>query len=256
MAAETLPIAGPHWDGYSYRYGDGLLARINFDALAAGESHHSGHAECVRVILFIPPDRVRNDGQPCSADEMQSLLAQQRRLVDQLTAGSVRCRFVGSMLYGGMFDLVFQVESRDVRKFKSAVDAWAGVATQYRADTKQSSGWDFFDAKIRPSAAHRQQISDRQIIQALIDAGSDPTQLHQLDHRIEGPPEVIRQIASDLQANGFVCPRFPTEDALLINSESPLDLLQISAITGRLVGYCADCGARYDGWGAEVVGAR
>jgi regulator of RNase E activity RraB len=184
---------------------------------------------------------------------MGSLLAHQRRLVDQLTARSVRCRFVGSMLYGGMFDLVFQVEAQESGRFKTAVAEWAGTALPCRVEVKQSSGWDFFDAKVRPSPAHAQQIADRRVIQGLIDAGSDPAIPHQLDHRIEGPPEVLRQIARDLEANGFVRARFPAEDVLLINTESPLDLMEIWDTTGRLVGYCANCGARYDGWGAAVV---
>jgi hypothetical protein len=253
MATEDSPIIGPDWDGYSYPYGDGLLARINFDTRTARESPHIGYPECVRVILFIPPDRLRPDGQPVSVEEMESLLAENHRLVDHLSTNSVHCRFVGSMLYGGMFDLVFQVESQECERFKTTVSEWTGTAPAYRVEVKQSSGWDFFDAKVRPSPAHAQQIADRQAIQALIDAGSDPTRPHQLDHRIEGPPEVLRQIASDLEAKEFVNARFPSENVLLINTESPLDLLEIWDTTGRLVEYCANRGARYVGWGAAVV---
>src|SRR5271168_303901 len=107
MGTSNAPIIWPDWDGYSYPYGDGLLARIHFDRLAAQESLHSGHPECIRAILFLSPDRVRRDGQPVSAEEMETLLALHRRLVDLLTARTVCCRFVGSMLYSGMFDLVF-----------------------------------------------------------------------------------------------------------------------------------------------------
>src|SRR5262249_27108548 len=125
MGTDNCPIVGPDWDGYSYPYGDGLLARIHFDRLAAEESPHTGHPECIRAILYMPEDRVRGDGQPVSAEEMESLLGQQRRLVNLLTARAVCCRFVGSMLYGGMFDLVFQVEAHETRRFKAAVAEWA-----------------------------------------------------------------------------------------------------------------------------------
>jgi hypothetical protein len=253
MTINQYPIVGPDWDGYSYLYGDGLLARIHFDTFAVKESPHIGYPKCIRVILFIPPDRVRPDGQPGSIQETESLLTQQRALIDHLTTSSVRCRFVGSMFYGAMFDLVFQVEPQDSGEFKATVTKWTKTTSPYRVEVKQSSGWDFFDAKVRPTPAHIQQIADRRVIQALIENGSDPKSPHQLDHRIEGPPEVLCRIAKELEANGFLRARFPSEGVLLINTESPLELLEIWDTTGRLVGYCANLGARYDGWGAAVV---
>jgi hypothetical protein len=251
---ETLPILGSEWDGYSYPYGEGLLARVHFDARAAAEPAHTGHANCIRAILFLPANRVRRDGQPASAAEMEALIGHQRRLIDQLLAASVRCRFVGSLLYGGMFDLVFQAEDQDAERFKTVVTEWSGTTSPCRVEVKEAPGWGFFDTRVRPSPEHAQQIGDRRVIQALIAAGSDPRQPHQLDHRIVGPPEVLWQIASDLEANGFTRARFPDEeDVLLISTVSPLDLFEIWNTTGRLVGYCAKCGARYDGWGAAVV---
>jgi regulator of RNase E activity RraB len=254
---ETVPpMVGPDWGGYSYHYGDGLLARIHFDVRAAEESPHTGHPNGIRVILFIPQGRVGRDGQPASAAEMESLLARQRRLVEQLTAAAVRCRFVGSMLYGGMFDLVFQADPRDTERLKALVAGWSKTVAPYRVEVRESAGWEFFDSRVRPSPEHAQQIADRRVIESLIEAGSDPTQPHQLDHRIVGPADVLRRIARDLEANGFTRARFPGDSVLLINTVAPLHLFEIWNTTGRLVGYCAKCGARYDGWGAAVVPAR
>jgi hypothetical protein len=35
--------------------------------------------------------------------------------------------------------------------------------------------------------------------------------------------------------------------------ESVLDLEEVFGITGKLFSFCADCGVKYDGWGAAVT---
>jgi hypothetical protein len=255
MQTANPPIIGPNWGSYSYQFGDGLLARIHFDAQATAELQHAGYTDCVRVILFMPGERVHQNGQPGSSGELKALLARQRQFVDHLVAESVNCRFVGSMLYGGMFDLVFQIDSEDFGRFKASASEWAKTASPYRVEIKQLQGWDFFDSKVRPSPEHRQQIEDRRIIQELIKAGSDPKKRHQLDHELVGPNRILSQVARDLQGNGFLHPRFPTEGVLVIRTESSLDLFEVWGTTRQLVRYCASCGVRYGGWGAAIVPA-
>jgi hypothetical protein len=181
MHAGNSPVMGTKWGGYTYQFGEGFVARIHFDAEVADETHHSGYTECLRVILFIPEDRVRQDGQPISVMECETLRTHERQLVDHLLAESVPCRLVGEMLYGGMFDLVFQVEAIGVGKFRAITSEWVKTASPYRIEIKHLEGWGFFDSKVRPSPEHRQQIEDRLVIEELIKAGSNPKARHQLD---------------------------------------------------------------------------
>ncbi len=253
MSNQIIPIVGSEWGSYSYLYNDGMLARIQYDVITAKEPIHTGYSMCIRPIIFIHQDNFLPNGQPRPDGELASLLNQQQRLIKLLTDQAVQCRFVGAMFYGGMFDLVFQVEPKDSDKFNLMLNEWVDDEFPYRIEVKESSGWDFYDTKIRPSAAQAHQQIDRQIINKLIEAGSDPTKLHQLEHVIQGTPRVLRRIARKLKHLGFLNPQYPQKNVLMVYSQSVLDPMEVWNQTGPLVEFCEKYGATYDCWGAEKI---
>ena len=248
-----MPVRENNWDGYSYIFGDGLVARIHFDVQAAQETQHFGYDICVRVIVHIPVDQVVATGQPTS-QALERLLQEQSRLIEILEKESFKCRFVGMMLYAAMSDMVFQVEPDELQRMDASISGWAKSLADFRIETTRSPGWNFFDSKVRPSIQHAQQISDREVIKALLAAGSNPDKTHRLKHTFLGPEKVLRALAKDLKKWGLKDPVFPDKEVLQMTTASTLNIMAISQLTGQLARYCADHGLVYDGWGAEIVG--
>jgi regulator of RNase E activity RraB len=245
----SVPVAGDNWDFYSYVYGEGQRAMIRFDVTAAKEPEHAGYGNCRRVIVFIDPDSVRDDGLPIK-EQFEALTALEDALIRDLTDAGVDCRFIGCMTYGGMRDFVFQVE--DTAGFAKVASRWVGDRGGNRVGLEESDGWDFFDRKVRPEPGHWRQIENRRVIQALLEAGSNPERPHPLEHAFRGPPENLKKIAAALEADGFSRMSFEG-DFLVLSKPSPLDLDEISRLTDALEGFSASVGAEYDGWGTPVV---
>ena len=102
-----------------------------------------------------------------------------------------------------------------------------------------------------PSPQNWQYISDRQVIEHLVDAGADPNVPHRLEHTFYGPEESLDILSSELGADDFV--QLAREDGRLVMAkESVLDLDRISGLTGALLGFAQNVGAEYDGWGCSV----
>ena len=246
---KTVVVAGNSWDVYSYRYGQGQRAFIRFDVAAAKEEQHRGHGNCRRVVMFIDPAAVRADGMPAK-EKMDMLAAFEDDLVRGLTDAGVDCRLVGCMTYGGLREFVFQVE--DTAAFADVVAPRVGARGGERVELRESAGWDFFDAKVRPSRAHWRSIANRQVIGALVKAGSNPEKPHMLEHVFIGPEAALREIASQLESDGFRTISGEGE-RLVLAKPALLDLDEISELTGALEGFSASLGVEYDGWGTAVI---
>jgi regulator of RNase E activity RraB len=240
-------MIGGEMESYSYVYGGGMRALISFDVAAAMERRHEGHPHGRRIIVFVDARGVRPDGLPADTAE---LIALEDDLTARLRQASIDCRFVGRMTYGGMRELVFQVE--DAAGFDALVGGWIGAQRGRRIEVRPKDGWSFFDEKIRPTAAHWQQIQDRKVIAALLEAGSDPARPHPLEHTFKGPARGLDEIARQLGADGFREIR-RSDDVLVLVRPSPLDLEMVSRLTGALAAFAEAVGVAYDGWGSPVV---
>lgn len=247
----NCPIVGDSWESYFYTYGEGQLARIGFDVAAGAEQKHKAYRNCRRVILFVDASRVREDGMP-SDDDISQLISLEQALIAGLQEQAVDCRFVGRMTYGGMQEFVFQVE--DAQQFDKTVSAWTGSVSAYKTEVRRETGWMFFDRKVRPSAAHQQQISDRRTIDALVHAGADTSRVHVLEHRFRGPIGELRHVAEELRTGGFL--QVDLSDGTLVMSRpSSLDLRAVSELTCTLASFAEEVGVVYDGWGSEPARA-
>jgi regulator of RNase E activity RraB len=170
------------------------------------------------------------------------------KLIKALQKKKVDCRFTGRMTYGGMRELVFQVE--DVDAFRECVQGTIKNKA-YRIELREEAGWRFFDEKVRPAPVFWQQISDRQVIEQLRAAGSNPSALHLLDHTFVGAPQKLARVKQTLEADGFQ-ETYSSDDTLVMSKQSRLDLNEVFGVTGRLFLYSTDVGVQYDGWGAAV----
>jgi hypothetical protein len=238
------------WQTYSYSYGSGQRAVISFDVDAATEPRHLAHRWCRRVILFLELCELRDDGLPRDEEVREHLLTMETDLTIRLRRDRIDCRYVGRMFYGGMQELVFQVE--EVAGFERVVAWWVDTLAHRRVELLESDGWDFFDEKIRPGPAHWQEIRDRRVIGELVAAGSDPSRPHPLEHTFEGPSARLDEIARQLGADGFRRHR-SSREVLVVSRAATLDHDEIARLTRALHAYAAAMGVAYRGWGSPVV---
>ncbi|MBN1486777.1 MAG: DUF695 domain-containing protein [Anaerolineae bacterium] len=242
-------IVGDSWNMYAYQYGDGNQAVISFDTSLASEEHHEGYNTSMRVIVYIPLECVMANGLPArqALPELDNI---EQRLVESLEKGAVDCKLGGRMTYGGMREFVFQVE--DIEKFRDSATSLSSSVVDYKVELREQEGWGFFDQKVRPSPVFWQQIKDREVIEQLIQAGSDPQAIHNLEHTFVGDPKILKRLKGELITNGFELVS-DAGDTLVMSKGSKLDLNQVFGLTSKLSGYCRHLGISYDGWGAMVV---
>lgn len=237
------------WNVYSFVYGEGQRAIVSFDLEAATTDEQVEFAEERRVIVYVSAQYVTPNGLP-DGDKHRELAQLENELITALAGGDVNCLFVGRMTYGGMREFIFEVG--DTHEFDEVVNAWQPSGPAFRAELKSGEAWDFFNRKISPSPRNWQQIHDRQVIEHLVEAGSDRDAVHRLEHTFIGPTESLDIIASELGADDFE--QLSREDGRLVMAKgSVLDLDRISGLTGALMSFAANVGAEYDGWGAEVA---
>jgi regulator of RNase E activity RraB len=244
----SVSIAGDSWAVYFYYYGEGQKAVISFDVELAKEENHTGYGHSIRVIVYVPlTGRVLENGMPVR-EELPKLQQLEDNLLQALQKRGVDCRLVGRMTYGGMRELVFQVE--DVKAFRRS---FSRVATDdYKVELREGDDWQFFDEKIRPTPVFWQQITDQMVIQGLIKAGSNPKAPHFIEHSINGERQKLIRLRDELTANGFTEVGMG-DDHLTVGKESKLDIDEIFSVTGKLSSYCESIGVKYDGWGAAVI---
>jgi regulator of RNase E activity RraB len=239
-----------HWQVYSYTFGEGQRAIIRFDHDAATERAHHGHTRCRRVIIFLPLEQIAPNGLPRRYEMLESVEKWEDSLLEALTAAGVDGRLVGVMTYHGLRDIVFQVTDAD--HFALVVEHFKATLPGVRIETKGSEGWEFFDTRVAPSPDNWRRINDRITVEHLLEAGTDPTQPHALEHHFLGPPERLKFLAEQLSGAGFTGTH-AGGDQLTMTKVAPLDPEVISEETVKLAGYCAKIGVRYDGWGALVI---
>ena len=243
---KTKPvIISENWNFYTYSYGKGNVAHIEFDVLTATEDEHLNYDTCCRVILFLNPDNCIPNGLP-NKGENRKLIELENEFNATLL---VDCRFVGKMSYGAMRELIYQVN--DVANFKKKYLSLIKSVPAYKVELKESAGWKFFDEKVKPTSIHWHQITDRRLIGTLIEKGSDPSKLHKIEYTILGNRKALSLLSEQLSEEGFVIKSL-TKDKLVVRQSTLLSLNLVSELTMLLASYCAKYGLKYDGWVANI----
>ncbi len=236
------------WAVYSYVYGDQMRAIVSFDVTAAREKEHQGHPHCVRMVIRVPMNAVRENGIPAppALDELQRV---EESFLKILQKDRVDFRLVGKMTYGGMRDFVFQVE--DVAAFKQTVSE---VTPQggFTVQLIEKPGWTFFEEKVKPAPVYWQQIRDFQVIQGLIQAGSNPNSPHLLEHIFTGDRPRLQSLKADLLTKGFSEVSF-SDTQLVMARASVLELDKVFDHTAKLFTLSPQMGVQYEGWGARIT---
>jgi hypothetical protein len=223
---------------------------ISFDDAVTHGDPPPGLELCARVILSIKAPN--GAGGPVSP-EAELLWDMQDALTAALEKDRVRCRLVGRLTYEGLRELVFQVHDWD--SFRPPVGLWMMQHEDYEIEVSEHEGWDFFDAVIRPRSEDRLFMADRDVVDALVNSGSDPEKEHSLEYFFRGHAEGLTRVARTLQERGYT----PLGELDFASGEiglarpMMLELLEIveeSLANHRLA---EEAGVECTGWGAAVV---
>ncbi len=235
------------WESYSYSTDNGPVI-VGFHT-KSNTINQSEYPYCARVLITLKKPNAH--GGPLQ-DEAQVLWDMEDRLVALLDEHKTPCLMLGRLTHGGTRELVFQVA--DYKPFRPPVGRWMGEHRDYETDVSEHDGWEFFFASVWPSASSWLLISDRRVVDSLVEAGSDASKPHSLEFVFRGGAEALRQMQEKLAARGYSTLELsPAESRLIMARSMPLEL---GAIFQESLSHQQDCqslGLEYDGWGALVV---
>jgi len=237
------------WDSY-VGLRDGVSMIISFDDLVANGKRPAELRHCARILIpYCVPD---DSGGPISP-ESERLYAMEDELCRGLQKHKVPCRLVARLTYGGWRELVFQVQTW--KTFRPHVGLWIIKHKDYAINVYEHPGWEFFDEYVRPTELDRLFIADRNVIDSLIESGSDPKRKHSLEFAFQGGAEGLRRVAKALLKRGYKSPGEPAFDSGTIEFVKRLPLNH-SLVTGESVSnhkLAQKAGVDFVGWGAASV---
>ena len=247
--SEDLQIVSDEWNTYP-AHRDGVFMFISFDEIITSDDLPSDLQLCARVM--IPIHTPNEAGGPVSA-EAELLWEMEDGLVELLQEHKVNCRLVGRLTYDGLREIVFQLH--DWESFRGPVGLWIMQHEQYEIDVSEHDGWDFVQECICPRLEDHLYMADRQVVDLLLESGSDPEKEHSLEFVFTGSSEGLKQVADTLQQRGYL----PVEegdansDQLVMAKPLVLDLNLIVNESLENHELAESMGVEFDGWGAAVV---
>ncbi len=236
-----------NWDVYSYGMESGPMF-VSFYA-GAQDLPRDRFALCARVLL--PIHEPNQNGGP-TGEEAEKLWEWEDRLTEALAEQNVPCVLVARLTHAGQRELVFQLA--DWESFRPTVGRWLKAVRDDGIEISEHEGWDFFDECVWPSPTDWLLIQDRRVVDALIEAGSNPALEHALDFVFRGEPAALKKVSESLTARGYV--QHPDEneapEQLVMVLRIPLDLDRIFEESLANAELCDELDVEFDGWGAAV----
>jgi regulator of RNase E activity RraB len=229
---------------------DGVTMFISFDEAVTRDEPPADLQLCARVILSV---KSPNDAGGPVSPEAELLWQMEDDLTAMLEKHRVPCRLVGRLTYQGLREIVFQLQDWD--SFRPPVGLWMMQHEDYEIDVSEHEGWDFFDDVIRPRIEDRLFMADRDVVQALIESGSDPEKEHSLEYFFVGEAEGLRRVAQALRDRGYT-PLGELDYAsgqIALAKRLALDLMPVVAESLANHELAEEAGVEFTGWGAAIV---
>ena len=242
-------IVHDRWDQYLTFASDKPLF-VSFDVEATEQDLSFQLPYCARVI--VPVKQPNRNGGPTSP-ESERLYGMEDQLCEVLGQANVVCRLVGRLTHDGTREIVFQLANFD--SFRPPVGWWMQQNRDYDISVSEHDGWEFFNETIRPTARDWQWMSDREVVDNLIKAGSNPDKPHDIDFTFCGDPDGLKRVAAQLAKRGYTAggqPDFASGSFTAVK-RLPLDLQTINEETVACMELAEPYGVTFDGWGAMVV---
>ena len=247
--AKAIKIVFDEWDSYVAER-DGATMFISFDDAVTRGKPPADLKHCARIL--VPIHKPNAAGGPVEP-ENEKLWAMEDKLCAKLKKHRVPCRLVGRLTYGGLREIVFQLHGW--RSFRTPVGLWMGEHEDYEIDVFEHDGWDFFDEYIRPRLEDRLFMADRDVVDSLIESGSNPRKLHTLDYAFQGEAKGLKRLAKKLMKRGYKAAGDLDYDSgtIELSKRLKLDLELIVQESLENFQTAEKEGVEFVGWGAAVV---
>lgn len=242
-------IVGDRWNAYSAER-DGALMFVSFDEDVAEVEAIDHLSSCARILITI--HQPNGAGGP-ESPEAEKLWEMEDELFELLQEHQVDCRYVARLTYGGLRELVFQLQ--DWESFRPPVGMWIMRHEEYEMDVSEHEGWDFYNDYIRPRHEDRIFMLDNSVVMNLIEAGSDPEKEHSLEYVFVGEKSGLERVAISLRKRGYV-DIGETDFAsgqIVLAKKMVLDTSLIVFESLANSELAEDAGVEFNGWGASVV---
>lgn len=171
------------------------------------------------------------------------------KLVQRIEAARLHVKYVVRLV--GAARKTYRFQSRDGEALLKILRQWASeIPFVTKVQEQSTKGWKQYE-NVVPKLGERMQISDRQLIDTLLEKGANADDSYLLDFTFLGSPDKLDIIQKDLQEEEFeVTVREPNR--LVLQRALPLDLKTIYHFTSYMLmsSMAHDC--QYDGWGCKL----
>jgi regulator of RNase E activity RraB len=247
---------GLGWEFYATELdGDPIGLLVDLDA--ANDATSDVRAELPLLCrLHVPMPRPMSSGLTSERD-----FAALEKLEDSVesAAAEIGGRFVGRISYRRewVFYIFVAVETGALEAFDRSVRRAGLSGAQLEVDP--DAEWTHYDAFLHPFPQTMRHILNRRTVEALREAGDDPTSVRPMTHELvfdardQAEPILLaareRRYATEIESNGGA-------HRLRITKEIPLDLESIDRTSLALMRLADKHGGRYVGWSCGELAAR
>jgi regulator of RNase E activity RraB len=249
-------------DFYMFSYDRGLRASVTYDKRFEDPKERVAYPHGRRVILYsqsLTSEHLHENLLPLES-ELSRWRGLEKSLLAALDASGVRYVKAGHMIYGGLYDILFQ--TAEPGAFDGVYQRWMRDGERGRIEDRESEGWAYFEEKIQPKDARRFWSANAKMIEALRGAGLDVSRPHAIEHHFLGDVLALREAAAFIQlampgqtVQVTVTPGSPDGDErgqLTATVSVVLDPEIVSLQEWQLRKIASELGVDYDGWGAHV----
>lgn len=249
MAGKSSVVSN-HWNVYQRLHKD-MRMMVSFDEDVARGEQSAELSLCARIMI---PTAVKNAAGEFDRLSFDVLNGLEDHLVESLQQDNIHCRLVGRLTYGGLRELVFQLQ--DWESFRPTVGMWMREHAEHEIDVSEHEGWNFFHDFLMPGVEDRLQMADRSVIDNLIKHGSDPKQIHALEFAFRADVYQYQTMLPELLSRGYEASSEKSSEGQLfvLIKRMPLDYAKVTEESVANHRLAKQVGAECDGWGALIVG--
>ena len=200
------------------------------------------------IRICLPQHRVFDGIAIPEEHEFQNI--KEEELCESLIKSKVKCFQVGRLHSKGEKHYIF--EYNDLEGFQKEFVKWkASFSGEYTLELKLLKPFEYY-REILPDKYAWQQIMNNQVIEKLLEAGSNESKEHFIEHGIYGNLENFKLLYKEIKEEGYQVIEME-DDLLEVGYKSSLEIEEITDQTDYLI-YIADkYNCTYDGWFTAVV---
>ena len=234
-----------YWDFYDEDdyYGLNLIDKTYFDS-----NNQKGYKKEYYIKILIPEQKMVQGKFP-SPDTNKELQSIEDILISDLEKLKIDCKQVHRCTYFGAKRMLFEVA--DIKSFDNSISNWQKHINDYKLEVIEDKAWAIYN-EVLPDKYDWQQIGNRGVYENLINAGTNPKNIHLIEHAIFGNLADLKKLENELHKEGGKTLNFE-KNMLEIAFESVLEMDEINGMTYFLIDKSEEFNCRYDGWSSAIM---